>query len=118
MNMIAGPEVHPRKRPRIRESPRSGSGSERKREVAARRTTLSARDRYKLRLLVNETRFYMADPSLRSLARRGLVVPTGRMDESDRAEWTITATGQDALSAAESLLTEGIDLGARLRAQK
>lgn len=83
--------------------------------MAARRTTLSARDRYKLRLSVSEARFYMADPSLLSLARRGFVVPTGRIDACDRAEWTITATGQDALSAAESHLTDAIDLGARLQ---
>ncbi|MGN8097126.1 MULTISPECIES: hypothetical protein [unclassified Methylobacterium] len=84
--------------------------------MAARRITLSSRDRYKLRLSVSENRFYMADLSLLSLARRGFVVPTGRIDAWDRAEWTITATGQDALSAAESHLTDAIDLGARLQA--
>jgi hypothetical protein len=93
----------------------SGSGKGRDCDVAARRTTLSARDRYKLRLLVNHTRFYMADPSLRSLASRGLVAPTGRTDESNRAEWTITATGQGALSATESLLTTELDPSAWLR---
>ncbi len=86
--------------------------------MAARRTTLSARDRYKLRLLVNETRFYVADPSLRSLARRGLVAPTGRTDEDDRAEWTITATGQEALLAVERPLTRGTDPGTRLQSQR
>lgn len=101
---------------------REGAGirleSERDCDVADRRTTLSARDRYKLRLLVDQPRFYMADPSLRSLASRGLVAPTGRTDEASRAEWTITATGQGALSATESLLTTETDLSARLRARE
>lgn len=86
--------------------------------MAARRTTLSARDRYKLRLLANETRFYVADPSLRSLARRGLVAPTGQTDEANRTEWMITATGQEALSATERLLTSGIGPSTRLQAQR
>lgn len=96
--------------------PVSGSAQGRKRDVAARRTTLSARDRYKLRLLVNETRFYMADPSLLSLARRGLVAPTGRTDDANRAEWTITAMGQEAFSAVENPLTAGTGPSNRLRA--
>jgi hypothetical protein len=86
--------------------------------VAARRTTLSARDRYKLRLLVNDTRFYIADPSLRSLASRGLVAPTGNMDEANRAEWTITAAGHSALSATESLPAAERALSAWLQEQK
>ena len=106
----------------ISEKTATGPGSRpakgRKRDVAARRTTLSARDRYKLRLLVNETRFYVADPSLRSLGRRGLVAPTGRTDEDDRAEWAITATGQEALSAAERHLTTWTGPSTRLPAQR
>lgn len=86
--------------------------------MAARRTTLSARDRYKLGLLVNHARFYVADPSLRSLARRGLVAPTGQMDEANRTEWMITAAGYRALSATESFLTAESDLCARLWERK
>lgn len=71
--------------------------------MAARRTTLSARDRYKLRLLVNHPRFYVGDPSLRSLARRGLVAPTGHTDGAERREWTITNAGRVAFAEAEGL---------------
>ncbi len=85
--------------------------------MAARRTTLSAWDRYKLRLLVDHARFYAADTSLRSLARRGLVEPTGHTDEANRMEWKLSAAGCEALSTIELPLSanDAFDVKARER---
>lgn len=71
--------------------------------MAARRITLSARDHYKLRLLAAHDRFYRSDPSLRSLARRGLVAMTGCLDGDGRTEWSLTDTGRMALGRVEGL---------------
>jgi hypothetical protein len=45
-------------------------------------------------------------------------MPTGRTDEANRAEWTISAARRSALSATENLPSTEIDLSARLPERK
>jgi len=67
----------------------------------ARRASLSARDRYQLRLLTERARFYAATTDLKGLADRGLAAPTGRTDAGGRAEWMITEAGLSQLALIE-----------------
>jgi hypothetical protein len=70
--------------------------------VVSRFVSLSVRDRYRLRLLTERGRFYADETGLSSLARRGLVVPTGQIDKAGRTEWSITEAGRARLVSGES----------------
>ena len=79
---------------------------------------MNANNRCRLRLLSEHNRFYASGTTLRSLTKRGLVIPTGHTDDANRVEWTITDDGRRALSATESLLTAECDPSVRFREQK
>lgn len=66
------------------------------------RARLSPMERYRLRLLSEQSRFYVTITGLNGLIRRGFIASTERMDDEGRAEWAITDTGRAALAEIES----------------
>ncbi len=69
--------------------------------VTSRSVSLSIRDRYRLRLLSQRSRFYAVATGLHGLARRGLVASMGRLDMVGRSKWSITDAGRVFLASIE-----------------
>jgi hypothetical protein len=86
-------EVAPRRPAPVRKSTRA---------APKYRTVPSPSDRYRLRLLAEQTRFYAKTVGLNSLIWRGFIAPTGRTDEEGRVEWQITDEGLAALAKGDA----------------